>query len=594
MIKYLGNKTMKGFLKNVLATIVGVAIIAILIVLVFSSVLLSGITSKDYKLEDNTVLVLRLNGVLKDRVQTDPLSEFLGLSDISEMALTDISSAIKKAKENDKIKGIYIHAGMLYASNASLLELRNDLLDFKESGKFIVAYGDIYMQGSYFLSSVADKIILNPQGNLDLHGLSSSRTFYKGLFEKIGVEMQIFKVGTYKSAVEPYTQDKMSDANREQVSSYVNDIWKTLLTEISESRQITTDQLNSIADTLPTFKDPQWVLEKKLVDTLMYESEVKKYIADLIGVKEISDIELASIADMQSVDFVDERKSDNRIAILYAEGSIKSGDESSDINDRYYIKQLEKLKDDDKVKAVVFRINSGGGSAYASEQIWKAVSDLKEKKPIVVSMGDLAASGGYYIAANASMIIAQPSTLTGSIGIFGMFPNVEGLTQKLGMTFDGVKTNKFSDFGEITRPMNREEKAILQEYINRGYDLFLNRCAEGRGISRDSINVIAQGRVWTGNQALKIGLVDALGGIDKAIEYAVTLANLNDYEIKEYPVQGNFFEDIFSKKREELAVKTLKEYFGSDYELIKMIREIKELKEQDFIQARLPYDFEVK
>lgn len=585
---------MKGFLKSVLATIVGITIIAILIILVFSSVVLSGIMSKDYKLENNTVLVLKLNGVLKDRVQTDPLSEFLGLSDVSEMALTDISSAIKKAKENDKIKGIYIHAGMLYASNASLLELRNDLLDFKESGKFIVAYGDIYMQGSYFLSSVADKIILNPQGNLDLHGLSSSRTFYKGLFDKIGVEMQIFKVGTYKSAVEPYIQDKMSDANREQVNSYVSDIWKTILTEISESRQITTDQLNSIADTLPTFKAPQWVLEKKLVDTLMYELDVKKYIASLIGVKQASDIKLAGISDMQSVDFINKNKSDSQIAVLYAEGSIKSGNGSSDINDRYYIKQLEKLKDDDKVKAVVFRINSGGGSAYASEQIWKAVSDLKEKKPIVVSMGDLAASGGYYIAANASMIIAQPSTLTGSIGIFGMFPNVEGLTQKLGMTFDGVKTNKFSDFGEVTRPMNEEEKVILQDYINRGYDLFLTRCAEGRGLSKDSVNVIAQGRVWTGKQALKIGLVDALGGIDKAIEYAATFASLNDYEIREYPVQHDFFEDLLHKQKEELAVKTLKEYFGSDYELIRMIREIKELKEQDFIQARLPYDFEVK
>lgn len=584
---------MKGFLKNVLATVVGIIIIA-LVFIVFVSIATTGLTSDKYKLEDNTVLTLKLSGTLKDRVSTDPLSEFLGLTDANEIALTDIRSAIKKAKENDKIKGIYIQAGILQASNASLLEIRNDLLDFKQSGKFIIAYGDIYMQGVYFLSSVADKIILNPQGNLDLHGLSSSRTFYKELFDKIGVEMQIFKVGTYKSAVEPYIQDKMSDANREQVSAYANDIWKTTLQEISESRKISIEELNSIADTFPAFRNPQWILDKQLADTLMYEADVKEYLARLINIGDVKDLKLANVSDMQSVEFRNKTKSDNRIAILYAEGSIKSGNGSSDIQDKYFVKQLKKLKDDDKVKAVVFRINSGGGSAYASEQIWKSVSDLKEKKPIVVSMGDVAASGGYYIAANASKIIAQPSTLTGSIGIFGMFPNVEGLTKKIGFTFDGVKTNKFSDFGDVTRPMNEEEKAILQEYINRGYDLFLTRCSEGRGIPKDSIDKIAQGRVWTGNQALEIGLVDALGGIEQAITDAATLASLNDYEIREYPIQKDFWLDLFDKQKEQIAVKTLKEYFGSDYELIKTVKEIKELKQQDFIQARVPYDFQLR
>lgn len=548
-------------------------------------------SSDKYNLKDNTVLTLKLEGTLSERVEPNSFLDLIGQNTDLEIGLDDILSSIKKAKENDNIKGIYINAGAFAASNASLKEIRDQLADFKESGKFIVAYADVYSQGCYYLSSVADKVIMNPQGNLDLHGLSSSPTFYKGLLDKIGIEMQIFKVGTFKSAVEPFMLDKMSDANREQVTAYINDIWSTITSEISDSRKISVDKINQLTDSLQTFKLANASVTDGLVDTLMYETEVKEYLKDLLKVEKAKDVRMASIKDMTSVSFVKESNSKDVIAILYAEGSINNGSGKDGITDKRYVKEIEKLKDNDKVKAVVFRVNSPGGSAYASEQIWKAITDLKAKKPVVVSMGDYAASGGYYIACNASKIIAQPNTLTGSIGIFGMFPNFEGLTKKVGLSFDNVKTNKFADFGDATRPMRPEEKVILQQYIEHGYDLFLTRCSEGRNIPKDSLDHIAQGRVWTGNQALKIGLVDALGNIDTAIEEAAKLAKLDDYSLQDYPKKVDFLESLLSNQKEEFATKAMKEYLGKDYELFKTIKEI---KEQDFVQARMPYDISIR
>lgn len=548
-------------------------------------------SSDKYNLKDNTVLTLKLEGTLSERVEPNSFLDLIGQNTDLEIGLDDILSSIKKAKENDNIKGIYINAGAFAASNASLKEIRDQLADFKESGKFIIAYADVYSQGCYYLSSVADKVIMNPQGNLDLHGLSSSPTFYKGLLDKIGIEMQIFKVGTFKSAVEPFMLDKMSDANREQVTAYISDIWSTITSEISDSRKISVDKINQLTDSLQTFKLANTSVSDGLVDTLMYETEVKEYLKDLLKVEKAKDVRMASIKDMTSVSFVKESNSKDVIAILYAEGSINNGSGKDGITDKRYVKEIEKLKDNDKVKAVVFRVNSPGGSAYASEQIWKAITDLKAKKPVVVSMGDYAASGGYYIACNASKIIAQPNTLTGSIGIFGMFPNFEGLTKKVGLSFDNVKTNKFADFGDATRPMRPEEKVILQQYIEHGYDLFLTRCSEGRNIPKDSLDHIAQGRVWTGNQALKIGLVDALGNIDTAIQEAAKLAKLDDYSLQDYPKKVDFLESLLSNQKEEFATKAMKEYLGKDYELFKTIKEI---KEQDFVQARMPYDISIR
>lgn len=584
---------MKGFLKSLLASIVGCSIVIGIFIFIFILIIaaMSFGSSDKYNLKDNTVLTLKLEGTLSERVEPNSFLDLIGQNTDLEIGLDDILSSIKKAKENDNIKGIYINAGAFAASNASLKEIRDQLADFKESGKFIVAYADVYSQGCYYLSSVADKVIMNPQGNLDLHGLSSSPTFYKGLLDKVGIEMQIFKVGTFKSAVEPFMLDKMSDANREQVTAYINDIWSTITSEISDSRKISVDKINQLTDSLQTFKLANVSVSDGLVDTLMYETEVKEYLKDLLKVEKAKDVRMASIKDMTSVPFVKESNSKDVIAILYAEGSINNGSGKDGITDKRYVKEIEKLKDNDKVKAVVFRVNSPGGSAYASEQIWKAITDLKAKKPVVVSMGDYAASGGYYIACNASKIIAQPNTLTGSIGIFGMFPNFEGLTKKVGLSFDNVKTNKFADFGDATRPMRPEEKVILQQYIEHGYDLFLTRCSEGRNIPKDSLDHIAQGRVWTGNQALKIGLVDALGNIDTAIQEAAKLAKLDDYSLQDYPKKVDFLESLLSNQKEEFATKAMKEYLGKDYELFKTIKEI---KEQDFVQARMPYDISIR
>ncbi len=587
---------MKGFFKSLLASVIGCFIalgIIFLISIVFLAALSSFGSSDKYILKENTVLTIKLEGILSERVEEEnPLLAFLGDNTTPGLGLDDVLSSIKKAKENEDIKGIYINAGAFSASNASLKEIRDELIDFKESGKFIISYGDVYTQGCYYLASVADKVILNPQGNLDLHGISVSPMFYKGLLDKVGVQMQIFKVGTFKSAVEPFMLDKMSDANKEQVSSYIGDMWSTITSEISGSRNISVDKLNQITDSLALFKEAKYTLQDGLVDTLMYETGVKDYIKSLlIGVKDVKDLNIASVKDLTIVPFVNPSKSKDIIAVLYAEGSITDGSGKDGITSKRYVKEIEKLKDDEKVKAVVFRVNSPGGSAYASEQIWKAISDLKEKKPVVVSMGDYAASGGYYISCNASKIIAQPNTLTGSIGIFGMFPNVEGLTKKVGLTFDNVKTNKHADFGDLTRPMRDDEKAILQNYIERGYDLFLTRCSDGRGIAKDSLDMIAQGRVWTGNQALKIGLVDGLGDIDTAIEEAAKLAKLDDYSLNSFPKKTDFFESLFNTKKEELTTRAMKEYLGNDYQLFKTIKEI---KEQDFIQARMPYDMDIR
>lgn len=587
---------MKSFFKSLLASILGCGIVLgvfFLILVVFMGALLSLDTSETYVVKKNSVLYLNLSGEMVDRVEKNPLSEFFGDMSASKLSLVDVLNSIELAKNDNNISGIYIKAGALSASGASLTEIRNALENFKEeTNKFVVAYGDIYTQGCYYLSTVADKVVINPEGSLDIHGFSVSPMFYKGLFDKVGVEMQIFKVGTFKSAVEPYINTEMSDANREQVKSYITDMWKTISKDITDTRKIGQEKLDEIADLAPALRETKYVLDNKLVDTLMYESEVHKHLKDLMGVAYDKKIALVSPENMVSA-YPEGSVSGSKdlIAILYAEGTITSGSGRDGITDGRYIKELKKLEDDKNIKAVVFRVNSPGGSAYASEQIWKAVEDLKAKKPVVVSMGDVAASGGYYISSNASKIFAQPNTITGSIGIFGMFPNIEGVTGKLGLTFDNVKTHKLADFGDITRPMRENEKILLQNYVDRGYDLFTKRCAEGRGVSVDSINTIGQGRVWTGNQALALGLVDEIGGITDAVDAAAELAGLDNYNTTAYPKPVDFIQSFFVTKKEDLASQMMQEYLGTDYQMFKVIKEI---KNQDYIQARLPYGFDVR
>lgn len=550
-------------------------------------------SSEKFVLEENSVLNLRLNGPITERVaEQDPFTELLAPDAATAMGLNDIVSAIRKAKSNDRIKGIYIDSRMMSASMATLAEIRQELKSFKESGKFIVAYADTYTQTGYYLASMADKVAINPQGSLDLHGLVSMPVFFKDALDKLGIEMQIFKVGTYKSAVEPFTQNEMSDASREQVSSFLNDSWSFMKADIAEARSMTPEEIDSLANRMPLVQPIEFLLQANLVDTLLYETEMKDYLRSLLSLEEGDEIPSATVSNMKSVTTKTVTKTDNTIAILYAQGNITSGTGADNIQDKYMVDQIEKLRRDDEIKAVVFRINSGGGSAYASEQIWKAITELKKEKPVVVSMGDVAASGGYYIACNADKIVAQPTTLTGSIGIFGMIPNFEGTTKKIGISTDVVKTNDFGDFGDITRPFNEQEKQLMQNMIERGYDLFLTRCAEGRDMPKDSLELYAEGRVWTGNQAKKIGLVDELGGIERAIEIAAEMANLGkSYVIFEYPKLQSRIEALLDRSRKDLAAHTMKEYLGESYQLFMLLRDI---REQDYIQARIPYELNIR
>jgi protease-4 len=591
---------MKDFLKIMLASALGFIIANIIfyfiaMILFFGAMgsMVGSLSSEKFTLQDNSVLHLRLNSPITERIaEEDPFTSLFSSDLLAPMGLNDIVSAIRKAKNNDKIKGIYLDSRSLSASMATLAEIRRELESFKESGKFIVAYADTYSQTGYYLASLADKVVINPEGNLDLHGLASMPLFFKDALDKLGIEMQIFKVGTYKSAVEPFTQNEMSEANRAQVNSYLQDAWSFLRNDIAASRSLTPADIERIANQMPVMQSTDFLLSSHLVDTLLYETEMKDYLRSLLNLEEEKEIPSATVSDMKSVVTKTVKKTDNTIAILYAQGNIISGSGAANIQDKYMVDQIEKLKEDKEIKAVVFRVNSGGGSAYASEQIWKAITDLKAEKPVVVSMGDLAASGGYYIACNADKIVAQPTTLTGSIGIFGMIPNMEGLTKKIGVHSDVVKTNEFSDFGDITRPFNDQERQMLQQMVERGYDLFLTRCAEGRNMPKDSLALYAEGRVWTGNQAMEIGLVDELGGIERAIEIAAEMANLGkSYVIFEYPRMRSMIDELLYPAKEELAAKTLKEYLGESFELFMLLKDI---KEQDYIQARIPFDLNIQ
>ncbi|MDD4800839.1 MAG: signal peptide peptidase SppA [Proteiniphilum sp.] len=590
---------MKDFPKIMLASALGFIIANIilsLIAMIFFFGLMgsvaSSFTSEKFVLEDNSVLNLRLNGPISERVaEEDPFTSLLASDVPTAMGLNDIVSAIRKAKSNDRIKGIYIDSRMMTASMATLAEIRTELQSFKESGKFIVAYADTYTQTGYYLASLADKVAINPQGSLDLHGLASMPLFFKDALDKLGIEMQIFRVGTYKSAVEPFTQNEMSDANREQITSYLNDAWRFLRDDIAASRSLTPAGVDSLANRMPLVQSTDFLLSSHLVDTLLYETEMKDYLRSLLSLDKEKEIPSATVANMKSVTTKTVKKTDNTIAILYAQGNIVSGTGSANIQDKYMVNQIEKLRKDKEIKAVVFRINSGGGSAYASEQIWKAITELKKEKPVVVSMGDMAASGGYYIACNADKIVAQPTTLTGSIGIFGMIPNFEGTTHKIGIHTDVVKTNEFSDFGNFTRPFNEQERLLMQNMIERGYDLFLTRCAEGRNLPKDSLALYAEGRVWTGSQAKEIGLVDELGGIEKAIEIAAGMASLGkSYVVFEYPKMRSKINTLLDRSKEDLAARTVKEYLGESYGLFMLIRDI---REQDYIQARIPFELNI-
>ena len=537
---------MKDFLKYTFATVAGIFIFLIIMGVLGMMSLVGMLASSDSTttVKENSVMVLQLDGVMSERSEDDLLGKMAGQVS-SSIGLEDVLNAIKKAKENDAIKGIYIEAGLFAGDTpASMQALRKALVDFKKSGKWIVAYGDQYSQGNYYIASVADKVWMNPQGMVDWHGLASEPYFLKDLMAKFGVKMQLAKVGAYKSAPEVYTADQMSDNNREQVTAYVTGIWNNMLDEVSASRKINKDSLNAYADRLVMFETPENLLKYKMVDKLLYNDEVKVEVRKLLGLEEDESIPQLSLEQMKNVK--EKKNKGDQIAVYYAYGDIVDQEESGIMSGGHSIvgnevnRDLEKLMNDDDVKAVVLRVNSGGGSAYASEQIWHAVKKLKEKKPVVVSMGGMAASGGYYISCEADWIVAEPTTLTGSIGIFGMFPDVSQLlTQKLGVKFDVVKTNKNSNFGTTSRPFNEEEMSYLNMYIQRGYELFRKRVADGRKLPVDAVEKVAQGHVWLGQDALKIKLVDQLGGLDEAVKKAAELAKIDEFYPDPYPAKAD-------------------------------------------------------
>ena len=543
--------------------------------------------------KENSILVLDLDGSLSERVEDNPLQSLLG-EEYQVYGLDDILSSIQKAKENENIKGIYLQTGILNASFASLEEIRNTLKDFKESGKFIVAYADQYMQNMYYLASVADKVIVNPQGSIAWQGLSSQTIFFKDLLKKIGVEMEIFKVGTYKSAVEPFIATEMSDANREQVSTFLHSIWGRLLEDISASRSIPAETLDKYADGFLMLEPAETYIANGMADTLMYKDGVLNYLKELTGREANESLRTLSLEDMKNVKrHTPLDKSGNIIAVYYAFGGIDDTTSAEEgIQSEKVIKDLRKLREDETVKAVVLRVNSPGGSAYGSEQIWREVVLLKQEKPVIVSMGDYAASGGYYISCAADCIVADPTTLTGSIGIFGMFPNMENLlSDKLGLHFETVKTNLHADMGDMTRPFNATEKAAMQNYINNGYKLFVQRCAEGRGMSTEAIEKIAEGRVWTGSTAKELGLVDELGGLDKALEIAVQKAGIENYSVLNYPGKDNILTTLLNEGKKDYIESQMAETLGEYYDYAKFVRNI---KNADRIQARMPFELHIK
>ena len=592
---------MKDFLKFTLATVTGIILSSIVLFIIGMVTLFGIMAASDTEtiVKKNSVMILDLNGTLVERTQEDPLGILSQLfnDDSNTYGLDDILSSIKKAKKNEDIKGIYLQANSLGTSYASLQEIRNALLDFKESGKFVIAYADSYTQGLYYLSSAADKVLLNPKGMIEWRGIASTPLFYKDLLQKIGVEMQIFKVGTYKSAVEPFIATEMSPANREQVTTFISSIWSQVTEGVSASRNIPVDSLKAYADRMLMFYPAEESVRCGLADTLVYRNDVRDYLKRLVDIDEDDNLSLLGLGDMINVrKNVPKDKSGNIIAVYYASGEITdypgSATSEEGIVGSKVIRDLRKLKDNDDVKAVVLRVNSPGGSAFASEQIWYAVKELKTKKPVIVSMGDYAASGGYYISCGADTIVAEPTTLTGSIGIFGMVPNVKELTDKIGLSYDVVKTNKYADFGNIMRPFSEGEKALLQMMVAEGYDTFITRCAEGRHTTKEAIEKIAEGRVWTGEAAKELGLVDELGGIDKALDIAIAKARVGGYTIVSYPEKKDVLSSLLDTKptnyvESQLLTSKLGEYY-------RQFGLLTNLKEQSMIQARVPFELNIK
>ena len=589
---------MKDFFKNVAATIVGLFAFGLIMTILGFICIIGMIASSNSKptLKDNAVMVLKLQGQIEDRSEDNWLGELTG-EQFNNLGMNKILSSIRKAKDEEKVKGIYLETGILESDYATLQEIRNALANFKKSGKWIIAYGDALSQGGYYLASVANKVYVNPEGNVDWHGIASQPQYIKDVAAKFGVHFTVVKVGKYKSYTETYTEDKMSDANREQVSQYIGGLWQQMLADVSKSRNISKDSLNRYADGLMVFDDTQLLKSRKMVDGFCYYDEIRDVVKRQLGLKADDTINQVDYNDVDmAID--DSNLMGEEIAVYYCQGSIVRmetpsiyGSEQQIVSTKV-IKDLQELADNSQVKAVVLRINSGGGDAYASEQIWRAVKELNKKKPVVVSMGGMAASGAYYMSMGAQYIMAQPTTLTGSIGIFGALPDFSDLmTKKLGFKYDEVKTNRNSAYASagMSRPWSAEEITTMQNYVNRGYNLFRKRVAEGRKMSTEQVEKIAQGRVWLGTDAKNIKLIDGFGGLSDAIDKAAELAHLSSYQAVEYPALAGWMEqlmDMAGGNKGTYLDEQLRLTLGDLYQPFIMIRN---MKEKEPIQAALPY-----
>lgn len=583
---------MKPFLKTTLASMLGI-VLASIILTIFSVFVMSGLlqsSDSTSSLQAESILKISLDGSVCEYSGNNPLADIALLNpnpNTTTIGLDEIRSAIAKAKENPNIKGIYLENGMVSCGAATAEEIREALNDFKESGKFIYAYADYFTQTNYYISSVADSIFLNPIGIVDFHGMAVRYVYYTDVIKKLGIQAEIFKVGTFKAAVEPFTNTEMSPANRQQTEAYLQSIWNHQLKNISLSRSISIKELNQIANTLTNVVATENALKNHMVDALLCQAEVMDLLAQKTTERNRDAKELVSVKKMNKIPTPNKKYIAEKIAVLYAEGEIY---DKSDVRLGIYheslIEEIEKIRQNSNIKAVVFRINSPGGSAFASEQIYKAIERLKEKKPVVVSMGDYAASGGYYISAPADKIITSPTTLTGSIGVFSIAFNIEKTAKKAGFHFDTAKTNDLSDFGNNLREMTAAEKVIMQKNVERIYDIFVEHCSEGRNIEDAQIRRIAEGRVWSGEQAVRIGLADNLGSINDAISAAAELAELHEYDVLSFPKKKDILSLFMENFNENVKLRLINSYLD-DY--AKTLMEIESLSKQKGVLARMPY-----
>lgn len=588
---------MKDFFKNVFATMLGLFLFGIVMSFMGFMCLIGIIASSSSttKIEDNSVLVLKLNGSMTEQEEENMMNSLQGISSLS---FEGTMKAIKKAKDDDKVAGIYLEAGQFGADLAQAEEIEKALLDFRKSGKWIIAYGENYSTLGYYLASTANKIYLNKDGMIEWSGIGGEKVYYKNLLAKVGIKFVTTKVGKYKSAVEQLTADNISDADREQTQRYLDGWWNTILATVAKNRSLNKDSLNAYADRVITLEAPENMQKYKLVDGLIYNDQIADIVRKQLGIDKEDDINKLTVDDINADDTP---VTGEHIAVYYAYGDIvdKASPQSIFQDDRQIVgndmcKDLEDLAKDDDVKAVVIRVNSGGGSAYASEQIWHQISELKKVKPVVVSMSGAAASGGYYLSSNANWIVADPTTITGSIGIFGLFLDRSELyTKKLGINYAEVKTNRNSVFGASGHPFTPEQLSLLQNNVNRGYMLFKKRVAEGRKMTMEQVENIAQGRVWLGQDAIKLKLVDQLGGLDDAIAKAAKLAKMNDYETASYPSPLSTWEQLLGSYvgGDDLLNSKMQAYLGEFYEPFKIINDAKHM---DKVQARMPYIIKIK